>query len=552
MSSKSLDRWLLVNYAGYPYAPNSLMPDNGLANLAGALLQDGRQVDIQDFCTVQTLRMFSSPELATELTRAWNTIRSPRTGIFGKATKLAALAALHRAERVRRRKQEEAVARIADRVLERIRRNRIQAVGFKLWSGDGLDGAAAIAEHIRRHVPDVKIFGGGPQVDVFMEHLLGRHSCFDAMVYGDGEQTVRRLADDGADAACFAAIPNLLFARDGSIRKTEDRIVADLDELPMPAYDPAIYPSMEGHEKIRIIVVDESRGCRNSCAFCSHPVKSSRRLRTKSIPRLIREVESFGRRFGTSTFRFAGSCTPYSLLNAFAAEVLQRRMSLRYTSFAHVRDSDEADFSRMKESGCAALFFGIESGSQTILDRLGKGVKASMIPATLRKAKDAGIFTVGSLIYPAPGETDETTAETLGLLAEERPNALTVAAPIVTPRTAWFENPEKYGIVYKSRRHYIEAGLRWKLSLILPPAFWGELPVRIDGRTYKQVLRKTTEFVRRIEQAGYHTSLSDDLYLMSERAGMDPVQFRDETRAAFFAGDIPRITGFVERMNASV
>jgi len=46
---------------------------------------------------------------------------------------------------------------------------------------------------------------------------------------------------------------------------------------------------MQGDEKIRIIVVDDSRGCRNNCAFCPHPVKSSHRLRVKSIPRMLRE-----------------------------------------------------------------------------------------------------------------------------------------------------------------------------------------------------------------------------------------------------------------------
>ena len=41
-------RGLLVSYAGYPYTPSSLMPDNGLANLAGALLEAGHDVSIVD------------------------------------------------------------------------------------------------------------------------------------------------------------------------------------------------------------------------------------------------------------------------------------------------------------------------------------------------------------------------------------------------------------------------------------------------------------------------------------------------------------------------
>ncbi len=46
MNARTLDSWLLVNYAGYPYTPSCLLPDNGLANLAGVLVRDGRRVKI--------------------------------------------------------------------------------------------------------------------------------------------------------------------------------------------------------------------------------------------------------------------------------------------------------------------------------------------------------------------------------------------------------------------------------------------------------------------------------------------------------------------------
>ena len=81
----------------------------------------------------------------------------------------------------------------------------------------------------------------------------------------------------------------------------------------------------------------------------------------------MREVDHLRTRYGWHTFRFAGSCTPYNLLNAFAAEVIMTHRTLTYATFAHVRDSDEADFARLRESGCVAMFFGIESGSQRVV-----------------------------------------------------------------------------------------------------------------------------------------------------------------------------------------
>jgi len=75
MSDKALHRWLLVNYAGYPYAPNSLMPDNGLANLAGALLQTRNEVEILDYCTLGTLQRFSTPDLTAALDEGLDALR---------------------------------------------------------------------------------------------------------------------------------------------------------------------------------------------------------------------------------------------------------------------------------------------------------------------------------------------------------------------------------------------------------------------------------------------------------------------------------------------
>jgi radical SAM superfamily enzyme YgiQ (UPF0313 family) len=550
VSDQALDRWLLVNYAGYPYAPNSLMPDNGLANLAGALLADQRHVEILDYGTVNTLRRMSSPELLQQLARAWDSLRG--TGWVAALKKLGLLVPLQNCERARQRLQDQVVAEIGREIVARIRERSVQAVGFKLWSGDGLEGSVRIASYVRAQSPATKLFGGGPQVDFFMERILARHPCFDALVFGEGEDTIRYLAHAGADPSSYATIPNLIYRRDGQMRRTTETMITNLDDLPIPAYDPSIYPALRGDEKIRVFVIDESRGCRNDCAFCIHPIKSHRRLRTKGVPRLMREVGLLARQCGCRTFRFAGSCTPYGLLNAFAAEVVKQGAVVAYASFAHVRDSQEADFELMRRSGCQALFFGLESGSQRILDRMHKHINASEIPTTVRRVKATGIFAVGSLIFPAPGDDAASERETLDVLAAEKPNSVTLQAPVVAPRTEWFESPGEHGVRFADREEYLDAAMAWKIKLILPPSFWSPLPVQIDGRSYRQVLRKAMRFSRRLGELGIATSISDETYLMSIKAGMDAVAFRDKIVGAFFSGDADVIAAVTAQINAQV
>jgi hypothetical protein len=196
-----------------------------------------------------------------------------------------------------------------------------------------------------------------------------------------------------------------------------------------------------------------------------------------------------------------------------------------------------------------ALFFGIESGSQRVLDAMRKGTRREAVPVAIRRAKEAGIFAVGSIIYPSPGDTDETAAETVALLEEARPDALTVQAPIIVPRTDWFERPERYGIALHDRERYLREALACKMNLLLPPAFWPQLPVSVDGQGYRRVLSRTGAFVKRLRDKGYLTSASDDTYLMSVAAGMPVETFRDATARACFAGDAPLMRGLIEKVN---
>ena len=549
MPTNQLSRWLLVNYAGYPFAPNSLMPDNGLANLAGIILESGGEVEILDYGTVSTVARMTSPALEHQLTRAWNTLKAPNQGPLLMLRKLATVARLPGAERERQRLQARLVNEIGTELIDKIKRNNIQAIGFKLWNGDGLSCSASLAERIRKECPDIKIFGGGPHVDLFLERILRHYPFFDALIYGEGEDTLRHLVASGSSAQSYPSIPNLIYPDGSDLRLTDEKMVEDLDKLPMPVYDPAIYPAMAGDEKIKIIVIDESRGCRNHCAFCIHPVKSHNSVRMKSISRLIQEVRHLENKWGIHTFRFAGSCTPYTLLNSCAEEVIKESLYLQYSSFAHIHHSKEADFELIRRSGCVALFFGIESGCQQILDRLEKRITTTEITEAIQNANQAGLFTVGSLIFPAPGDTPETAAETIRLVKELHLGSITLQPPIVIPRTRWFENPGSYGFGIPDVEQYLTTGMTWKVKLQLPPRFWDALPITLDGRSYRKMLKRTAAFAKQLVPLKIPTSISDENYLMSRLAGLDPVTFRDHSLAAFYSGNTTVLRNLVQTIN---
>jgi radical SAM superfamily enzyme YgiQ (UPF0313 family) len=546
MSARGLKKWLIINYAGFPYTPNSLMPDNGLANLAGTLIRENKLVKILDYSTINTIRNLTTPEL----TRALKDLLHGSIGIGKKAEsqKSDMVRLLKKYEEIRNEKQRQYVRILCDEIARDIKINKVDSVGLKLWNGDGLQGSLRIANYIKRKYPKIKVFGGGPQVDVFMDKIA-EYDCFDAVAYGDGEETIRYLAEIGDNIEKYKEIPNLLYKQHGKIRQTETRYIDDLDALPMPAYDPEIYPAMGTNEKIKIAVIDESRGCTGNCSFCIHPVKSNNIIREKSVPRLIREIEVLVKRNNIKAFRFAGSCTPYRLLADIAREIIKRNIKVKYSSFAHAINTDKFDFKKLRKSGCLALFFGIESGSQRILNLMHKALKISNSPETIRRANEAGIFTVGSFIYPAPGEDEASEKETYKFIMDNKLAALTVQSPIVIPCTGWFQHANDYGIKIQDKAKYISDLLKWKVKFLLPTTFWEALPISINRKSYSDVLKCTTEFVGSLENEGFLTSITDEMYLMSDLLNSRIIDFRNQAREIFFVADVKKIEEMVSRIN---
>ncbi len=74
----------------------------------------------------------------------------------------------------------------------------------------------------------------------------------------------------------------------------------------------------------------------------------------------------------------------------------------------------------------------------------------------------------------------------------------------------------------------------------------------VDGRNFGRVLRKTSAFVTAIEEAGFLTTCPDDVCLMSQKAGIELREFRDEARESLFVGDAARVAKLVARINANV
>jgi radical SAM superfamily enzyme YgiQ (UPF0313 family) len=421
-------------------------------------------------------------------------------------------------------------------------------VGFKLWTGDGFVGSVKIAARLRERIPHVKIFAGGPHVDWFMQNILDHTDVFDVLAYGEGEETIRLLAEYSEGKCQLSDIPNLIYRENGSIKVTQSRMISNLDMLPDPVYDGQIYPAMKEDQKIKFAMIDDSRGCPNACYFCIHSQKSGFVCRKRDPVRTVDLMKRLVQKLDTSTFRLAGSNTPADLKMELANQIIKQDLSMVYSAFGHVREHKKLDYGLLRQSGCISLAFGVESGSQRILDQdINKRVKIDQVSSALRECKQAGILTVASIIVPCPHDTPKTIGETLALLLDARPDSVTIQLPGLIHNTYWYRHRGDFG--FELDEDYMSRAMSYSIKLLLPPVLWEPLPYRINGRPHNQSVLMAQNLAGELEKSGILIGIGDFLLLVGKRMGLSAREMRDRNRRSFLTGNYHEIQNMVRSFN---
>jgi len=543
MSTKSI----LINFAGYPDSLRALFPDNGLANLAASLIAKGHRTTILDYATVDIIKKLFPHPYKNKL----HTVIKKDTGQKDNSSNLILSSDLDdQINRWQRRK----VREIAQEINAYVRESKIGFVGLKLWIGEGFKGSIIIAEELKRENPQLPIFAGGPHVDWFKELIFRATDAFDVLVYGEGEETITMLADYVEGKRTLTDIPNLIYRSNGKIVTTPNKWISDLNNLPIPTYDENVYPAMKDNQKIKVAVIDESRGCPYSCNFCIHPIKSGNKWRKKSIQTIIAEIKRMSYRYGFQAFVFAGSNPPPALMTDIAKELIKQNLNITYSSFGHARSASIESFHLLKESGCHSLFFGIESGSQKILDRvMNKKVKVKQSKKAVEICKRAGIYTIGSVIIPSPGETEETKQETLKLLLEIKPDSVLVTAPALIRGTQWAKNSRKYGFDIPDLEKFFEGVMSYQIKTIYPPDLWDPFPdFSLDNKSSMEIMKETAAFAQLLEENGILTQVVSGTVLIAKYTGMSPKEFRYRGRQYLSTGNHQEIAELVVTINERI
>jgi radical SAM superfamily enzyme YgiQ (UPF0313 family) len=284
--------------------------------------------------------------------------------------------------------------------------------------------AAEMAKIAKEVNPKCTTMIGGSHVSFWDENALKEYPQFDIIVRKEGENTIVELMQRIEVGKPYYDVVGTTCRKGSEIVKNPDRpYIQDLDSLPFPAHH--LFP-LEHLNKYGVVVfpVYTSRGCTFWCNFCSAVRMFGRGYRMRSPKSVVDELEFLVKTFHAQQFSFLDDAFSVNQdrVKEICLEIQRRNLKIKWDCETRVDMITRELLQLMKDTGCIAVWLGVEAGSQMVLDAMGKGYTLETIKKTFKTAEEVGLMTVASVVLGFPEETPETLRETTKFIEEINPD----------------------------------------------------------------------------------------------------------------------------------
>ena len=337
-----------------------------------------------------------------------------------------------------------------------------------------------LCAEVKKAFPDIPILAGG-SVGSSIVNIIEKHTGIDYVIEGEGEDAVveflKALESGKAD---YSNIAGLYFRRDGKFRYTRSRnyegtSIGALDKIPYPSYEDinmefyisnitkifgSILPNFPEYRdrKFRLFPLVPTRGCPYSCSFCYRLIKKHR---THSVDYLINQIKFLAERYNINGFPLFDELIMASpeWLMSFCDRVAEEKLDVIFFSGGGKPNLVKKDLlAMMKRANFVKLGYGVESGSQKILDMMSKKTTVEQNYRAVMDTYDAGIFSQSNFVFGHPGENKDTIRETARFIA--RTNRTKENYQIfflaVYPGTEVYDHALSKGLIKDERDHLLK------------------------------------------------------------------------------------------------
>ncbi len=374
--------------------------------------------------------------------------------------------------------------------------------------------ARLLAKFIKEQADNIPIVLGGIHATL-MPYLTAQEKMFDFLVVGEGELTLVELADMLKKKETeFSKIDGLVFRKNDQIIINQPRQqINNLDDLPFPRRDlfknhAYKYPDVLYTPAMPIIT---SRGCPGVCTYCA-----SRdifpRVKFRSAQNVVEEIEDLIKNYGAKEIHIWDDCFTLLKKRVFAIRDLLKEKNIK-TNFAFPNGlrADYVNFEilkALKNMGTYSVSFGVESGSQKILDTVKKKLTLEQIRTAFRDAKKLNLETWGFFMIGLPCETEEDINRTVEFAKEIDADIVKFNILIPFPGTEAYNQLLKDNLIIE--KDFSKYGYHSRPVHRLPTLTADDL-IRLHSRAYRAFYLRPRKLLQQVFRLKSWTRISTNL-----------------------------------------
>ena len=268
----------------------------------------------------------------------------------------------------------------------------------------------------------------------------------DLILVGEGEASLVEAMAALEAGTGFGSISGTVFRHDGRIIQTgRQPLISDLDKLPRPAWDlvdfdhyRALWRRKHDHFSLNMVT---SRGCPYHCNWCAKPIWGQR-FHVRDPLAVADEMAWLAKHAAPDRIWFMDDIFGLKpgWVDRFAEALADRNLRIPFKALGRADLLLRGDtIKSLAAAGCESIWIGAESGSQSVLDAMEKGLKVAQSEEATKAAKAAGIRVGHFIQFGYPGETWSDIKKTLRFLRRADPDTLGISVSYPLPGTPFYE-----------------------------------------------------------------------------------------------------------------
>lgn len=307
--------------------------------------------------------------------------------------------------------------------------------------------------------PDIVTIGKGAAFLTVAFEVMYFAKDLDLIIYGEPEETLKEILEGKK----YSDILGIYYRDDLRVKFTGARpFIEDLDSLPFPArhlVDNSIYRRPDTGEVQGVIKV--SRGCPFHCFFCLATPVSGAKVRKRSPQNIVDEIKECVELYKIKNFVFWSDIfnIDKEWVMDLCQHIIDSGLDITWSANTRADTADEEMAEMMYKAGCRLVSIGVESGSQEMLDHIGKKITLDDVRLTVRLFKKFGIKIYNYFVIGLPWETEETVEDTIDFAIELDSDFISFYTATPLPGTKFYDYAKEHNLInadtsFKSAYYY--------------------------------------------------------------------------------------------------